>query len=69
MCVCAFEGICVLLLVRLRDLERFPMNRPLAVLVELALRDPHLLEGVERCENRTAHPGRVDALLRGGDLK
>lgn len=45
-------------------LEAFPVNDGRTALVVLGLRDPHLLESRQRCQNRTTDPHRVFALGR-----
>lgn len=50
-----------------QDLKSLPMNRPLAILIKLSFRHPHPLERIERRENRTPNPRRVQSLLRGRD--
>lgn len=44
------------------------MYCPLALLVVFPLWYPHLLECVERCENRTTHPGWIQSFLRSCNL-
>jgi hypothetical protein len=48
-------------------LERFPMDCAQSLVLILPFRDPHLLEGVQRGEDRAADPGGVEALLRRAD--
>lgn len=45
-------------------LKSLSMDRPLALLVVFPFGDPHFLERVQRGEDWTTHPGRVQALLR-----
>ena len=44
------------------------MNDTRAGLIVLLLRNPHVLEGAKRGQNRAANPDRVLALWRGNDL-
>jgi len=50
------------------DLEALAVNDLWAGLVVLLLRDPHLLEGGERCQDRTSDPDGVFTLRRSNDL-
>ena len=50
-----------------RGLEALAVNDRRGFLVVLGLRDPHLLEGGKRGQDRAADPGRVPALGRGDD--
>jgi len=44
-------------------LECFPVDGPQALVLVLPLRDPHLLEGVQRGQDRAPDPGGVEPLL------
>ena len=49
-------------------LEALAVHNRRAALVVLLLRDPHLLEGRERSQDRTTDPDRVLSLGRSNDL-
>lgn len=50
-------------------LKCLSMNSALTLLVKLSLRNPHFLESIERCQNRSSHPGWVESFLRCCNLK
>lgn len=49
-------------------LETFTMYDSRTRLIIFLFRDPHLLEGGERCQNGTTDPNRVFSLWRSDDL-